>query len=132
MKRRIFLVDDEKISNFLNRKLLEAAGVNAIIEDFLESSKALKILKTRTSDEFPDLLIIDLRMPVLHGLDFLEELQKSDNIQLTQLKAIILTSSLDKLDKERADNLPNVIEFMNKPLNAKKVNTIKEYFSQMD
>ncbi|UZR99560.1 response regulator [Chondrinema litorale] len=132
MKDRIFLVDDEQISNFLNKKIIESELVDVVIEDYIESKKALETLKNKSSIEFPKLLIIDLRMPVLTGLDFLEALQKSDNQKLKQLKAIILTSSLNSEDKERASKLPNVIDFMNKPLDSQKAAIIKNHLSKID
>ncbi len=117
---KIFLVDDQRISNFVNKKLIEVAGVSHTVRDFVNPLKALENLEK----EQPDLIFLDLNMPEIDGWTFLKRMQN----MMTDAKVVIVTSSTSELDRQRACDYPEVIDYYTKPLNKELVRTLRERF----
>lgn len=117
--KNIYLVDDEPISNFITRKLLELEGFTGCITDFINSEKALKAISQDNNDP---LIFLDLNMPKMNGFQFIDKLKKENN----QFKVILLTSSNSKFDLAQAEKYPSVIRYMVKPLTKKKFSEISD------
>lgn len=110
---KIYLVDDQPISNFITKKLLELEGYDEdLIQEFTDSSKAFHSIK----EEENALIFLDLNMPEMNGWDFLEAM-KAKNINH---RIIILTSSTSQVDQQKALEYPCVIKYMVKPMSRKK------------
>lgn len=118
---KIYLIDDQPISNFITKKLLELEGFNENVLDFTNPAEAFENLLN--DDEA--LIFLDLNMPVMNGWDFLEAI-KNNNLNH---RIIILTSSTSKIDQEKAREYPCVIKYMVKPMNKKKFSELSEYLS---
>lgn len=112
----IFLVDDQPITNFITRKLLEVQGVKSTVRDFTNPLEALEELK-KDQNTF---IFLDLNMPEMSGWEFM------DQLKLLNLnpKIVILTSSTSDIDKKRARDYSFVIDFMSKPLNKIKFSSL--------
>lgn len=109
-KLDIFLVDDQKITNFINKKLMNISGVGQQIYDFINPRKALEELEIRK----PHLILLDLNMPEIDGWEFLEQMKNYK----TTAKVVIVTSSTSKLDIQKAKKYDRVIHYLIKPLNT--------------
>lgn len=108
MKNRvtIFLVDDQKIANFITKKVIETSRIECDILAFEEPAKALEALQKKC----PEYIFLDLNMPVIDGWQFLEKIKGKINS-----KVIILTSSVDPADEEKAKQFSQVISYQTKP-----------------
>lgn len=120
----IVLIDDNHIDNLINRKILEKTKFVKSIQSFINPEKALEYLQKLTSHEepdFPDILLIDINMPVMNGFEFLNKYDKlADNIK-NNISVYILSSSINTSDKERANNNPYVIKYLIKPLKIEEL-----------
>ena len=103
----IFMVDDEPLAIEVTRFHLEEAGFTRF-ESTTEPLRATALI-TQTR---PDVLLLDLMMPGMSGLELLEQLE-AENI-LKHVPAIILTASNDPRIKLKALEL-GATEFLNKP-----------------
>jgi two-component system, cell cycle response regulator DivK len=92
--KRILIVDDKATSRELLRMVLEKQGY-AIIEA-ADGEEALK----KTRSEGPDLVLLDLQMPIKNGYEVLAELRKEP--AYAKLPIIALTASAMRGDQERA------------------------------
>lgn len=123
------MIDDDEITNFVNRAVLENSGVSGKIEVAETVRQALDILGScKDVDKTPELIFLDLNMPGMTGWDFIEEYKKQkcegrDNV------IIILSASANPTDEERSKKYPEITAFRRKPLTNEMVSGImKEFF----
>ena len=114
IKPSVLLVDDDEITSFLCKKMLTDRGIDSV-DSVVNGQEALKYL----SKSCPDLIFLDIKMPVMDGFELLEELKKSMLCQ--QAKIIMLTSSSREKEKQQAMAYNNVIDFIVKPLSHAKI-----------
>ena len=123
MNKSILVVDDDKICNFLTVNALKKAGVKGNIDVVMNGLEAINILKE--SSTFPDLILLDLNMPIMDGMAFLKT-YTSEGFE-GRTKIAMYTSSIREADKNQALQYSDVFEFINKPISHQKlVNIVKE------
>ncbi|TXK51292.1 response regulator [Pontibacter qinzhouensis] len=114
--KKIMLVDDAEIANFITASLIGHINPQYPVYNFTEPVVAL----TNLDAIAPDVIFLDLNMPVMDGWEFLEKLEEKG----LQHKVYILTSSTSKFDRQRATNFANVEEYLVKPINKDKLSQI--------
>ncbi|WP_417601968.1 response regulator [Owenweeksia hongkongensis] len=105
---KIMLVDDKDISNFIMRKFIEIRKPDATVKEFTDPKEAYEGIK----DFNPDIIFLDLNMPIMNGWQFLDKMLTD---KLSQ-KVAILTSSTSNEDMEKSKSYGNVVNFYVKPL----------------
>ncbi|WMN10744.1 response regulator [Marivirga salinae] len=127
----VLLVDDDEATNYLNKMIIEERGCAEeiiIVENGLE---ALKFLTNKRNGKFPqpDLIFLDINMPLMDGWEFLEEYKKLEENQKSKVIIVMLTTSINPDDKEKAHNHQEIQNYENKPLDEQKLERVlKEYF----
>ncbi|MFD2827976.1 response regulator [Leeuwenhoekiella polynyae] len=114
---KVMLVDDQKMANFINKKLIEVTDFAHNILAYTLPDAALLDIETQK----PDLIFLDLNMPIIDGWKFLDNLQQNKNF--TQV--VIVTSSTSSIDKEKAQNYTQVVDFLIKPLTRNTILSLK-------
>ncbi|PWA07015.1 response regulator [Flavobacterium laiguense] len=133
----VLLIDDDMATNFISKMLIKKAGITDHIETVLNEQQAIEYLKNSGKYENSDgifpkpmLILLDINMPVMDGWEFAEAFSKLDENQKGEVIIVMLTSSLNPDDKERAANLPVISGFQNKILTMEGLNSImNQYFS---
>ncbi|OJJ16352.1 hypothetical protein BKI52_34235 [marine bacterium AO1-C] len=113
----VLLVDDDEITNFMSKQILGELGLNNVTS-VKNGKEALKYVQNRC----PDLIFLDIKMPVMDGFEFLAELQEKQACPHT--KIIMLTSSSREAEKKQAAMFKNVVDFLVKPLTKPKISQI--------
>ena|SRR5882724_7404427 len=85
----VLLVEDDRICNFVSEKMLEMIGFDLDIRTALNGKEALAVLK----DYSPDIILLDLDMPIMNGFDFLEAFKNLDLPNKENVKIVIVSSS---------------------------------------
>lgn len=117
--KKVLLVDDDALTNMLNKKIIQVAIKDMPIEIFNNIEDSLKYLSAH--DEAGDFLIfLDINFPEKNGWDFLEEYKDFAH----RSKVIVLSSSIDNEDRDRARNYEFVIDYITKPLSIEFVDGI--------
>jgi CheY-like chemotaxis protein len=111
MPRSVLLVDDNIDDVFLAKRTLRKAGVDAV-RVASDGQEAHDILFA-ADEPLPELLILDLRLPKIHGLKLLAEIRRIPRTMA--LSVLILSSSEDPRDRETCLNL-GALAFLSKPL----------------
>ncbi len=120
-----WLVDDDRVNRFSIKKLLKKANVCSNIKEFtngFEAMNKLMLLQNGPVNVLPDLIILDLNMPVWDGWEFIEYLREL-NIRKS-FKLVILTASVKKDDENKATASSLVETFLVKPLDIEKVSAL--------
>jgi CheY-like chemotaxis protein len=127
---RILVAEDEETDVFFLRYALRRAGLGHELVVAQDGQEAIDYLSSegvyadRSEHPLPALVLLDLKMPRMTGFDVLEWLQ--DRHELRELPAVVLTSSLDESDRERAQRL-GAADYVVKPENVQGlVKVVKE------
>jgi len=110
------LIDDNYIDNFVTSRLLENSKFADSVVIHQSSAEAIDALRDGTIS--PDVIFLDLRMPVMDGFEFLQEYDKLD-IAKEGVKIFMLSSSLDPTDLRRSLANKYITQFLHKPLTKK-------------
>lgn len=128
---RVLLVDDDQTTNFLNRLLLTRLGVTEQVLIAGNGEEALRLLAQQCKEPAtcPNLILLDMNMPVLNGLAFLEAYAQLPSAVQDAIVIVMLTTSLHPADLARAQQLP-IAGFLNKPLTEEKVaSLLRQHFA---
>ncbi len=129
--KAVMLIDDNEIDNLINQKMIEAANLCENIYTHTGAKSAIEFLKNlekmakSVHDFFPELIFLDIDMPLMDGFQFLDEFEKLSNETKNKIRIIMLTSSINPQDMSKAKKYPYVKKYINKPLtqeNLEKLN----------
>ena len=125
----VLLVDDDDSSNFLNSRIINKLNLadethvcgngRAALEYMINNCK----LGTVPPCPCPDLMLLDINMPVMDGFEFLSKYTEMDGLEKGKCKIYILTSSSDPNDLRRAKDF-HIAGYLNKPLTREKLLSI--------
>ena len=122
--KKLVVIDDDPIDHFLIKHMLRGneyfdtttyTTYGSLILDYIEEHSA-------SPEKLPDVILLDLNMPVFTGWDFLERMQAISAAVQKNIKVYVLTSSVRAEDTEQAERYPFVRSVIGKPL---KPNTIE-------
>ena len=120
---QILLVEDEDINNYIAARLIQKALPGAAVTSCLNGKQALGLL-TEIKDEvskLPDIILLDINMPIMNGWQFLDEYNRRKLDPLGKSAIFILSSSVYSDDINRARLYSQVKGFICKPLNVEKI-----------
>ena len=121
----VMLIDDNEIDLFINQKVLELCHFTKKLITFHSGREALEYLLSAPTEDIPDLIFLDLNMPVIDGFRFLFEFSTFPDHIRSKASIVVLTSSDNMRDKEKIEVNHDVIKFLSKPLNDQKLEQIK-------
>jgi CheY-like chemotaxis protein len=107
----VMLVEDNSLDVFIHQRLINLTGFAKETIVFNNVNDALAYLKSNQPK--PELIFLDLHLPIANGFDFLIEFQQS---VFNNIPVVMLTSSIDADDQIKVMEYPSVVSFISKPL----------------
>lgn len=111
---KVVLVDDDNISGYTTSLLVKKYHPSVEFIHYERAEDALDAL--RKADKMPDIMLIDLNMPVMDGWEFLKHLENEFLTDLADTRCLVLSSSVNPEDHQRAKRCHLVHDFIVKPL----------------
>ncbi len=135
MIKKVLCVDDDAISLTISQLLLKRTGFSLAVDTAIDGSDALDYLKKclegkdteNALSDIPELILLDINMPVMNGWEFLQEYVPLYGEKLKNTKIVILSSTIDPEDFALAKKYPIVIDFISKPLSIENLNELKKH-----
>ena len=123
----VLLIDDNDIDNFINERMITTSGFASKVIVKNSAEGALEYLRSAAAGEasqLPEIIFLDLNMPVMDGFGFLEAYDKLDAAVKERCHVVVLSSSISSEDINRASTNPYVTRYVNKPLSEKYLDAI--------
>lgn len=120
---KCLLIDDNPIDLLVNERVLSSVVDKSEIVKVQSGEEALRLLEIPENQ--PQIILLDISMPVMSGFDFLEAYKKISGIRHSQVAVYILSSSLDPDDIRKAETEEYVKAFLQKPLKPEDLKRIK-------
>ena len=122
LPKHAVIIDDDPINNLICEKLLKLSGQVDAVRSFLLASEALEWLIALPVADYPEIVLLDINMPVMDGWEFL--LALNQRLPGHKLRIAILTSSVSEDDQAKAASNPSLIAFLIKPLTLEKISSL--------
>ncbi len=124
--KKALLVDDNFIDNMINQKILNNSDFaeSIMVKQSCESAISYLQELVKDNDDLPEIIFLDIRMPIKTGFDFLIEFQDIQSPQKNAVKIVMLSSSLDPSDHKKVIEFNNVTDFLGKPLTSELLKSI--------
>ena len=121
--KTLTLVDDDDIFVFLTTKIIEQTNLVDLIKVFGNGLDAINFLKENKNnvDALPDIILLDLNMPIMNGWQFLEEYNKLNPTIGKKITIYICSSSISPDDITRAKTISEVSDYIIKPITEDKL-----------
>ncbi len=127
-KITVMLIDDNRIDLFIHNEFVKQMNIAHTVLEYSFAKDAITFLQNNDASKWPELILLDIHMPIMNGFDFIEEYSLLPNDLRKKCNIIIVSSSLDTGDKLKAKTNPFVLELFEKPMNAKKImDLLKEH-----
>ncbi len=126
--KSLTLVDDDEVFVFLTKKLIEQARTVHLLNVFENGLDALNFLRDNKNNAelLPDIILLDLSMPILNGWQFLEEYAKLYPTIGKKILIYVCSSSISSHDINRAKSINEVSDYVIKPITIDKLRELVE------
>lgn len=119
----ILLVDDDVATNFINKKIIQKAEIVQHVHVALNGKEAIEYICNKGKFESennlypkPEMILLDINMPVMDGWEFIEAYKNLNESYKQNIIIVMLSSSFNPADKEKAESIPEISEFRQKPM----------------
>ena len=131
---KVLIVDDDNASVFLTQMVLEEMRITNEIYTVANGKEALAFVEkyravvhqnadSNDFNEQPNLIFLDINMPVMDGFEFLDHFEKLHAAHVTDFHVVLLTTSINERDVDKARRY-KIVSYMEKPITEEKINVI--------
>lgn len=121
MKKKIIWVnDDDAIYQTIINKLIQKSGVFSALSSFINGKEAIFALNysLENNDTIPDIILLDINMPVMDGWEFMEEIKRIKSKISKNIIIYIVSSSIALEDKNKSKTFTDISGYIPKPISV--------------
>jgi len=123
--KNFILIDDNRLDNLVNTKVVEKSGLALSIKVFTSAIDALEyFLEVPLIEDL--IILVDVQMPMMNGFEFLEKLNEKRKDITDSAQIYMLSSSIHDSDTEQAAEFPFVTMFLHKPF-TEAIQKVKDF-----
>lgn len=124
----VYIIDDDEIYQFTLKKTLEINKLTEKLLVFSDGEKGIDFIKANLENKeiLPDIIFLDINMPVMGGFQFMEEYLKIKPRIDKKIIIYMISSSIDIADKNRANNIADISDFLIKPIKTNELKGLLE------
>ncbi|ANH80955.1 hypothetical protein A8C56_08135 [Niabella ginsenosidivorans] len=121
---RVFVVDDDPVYKMIVQRMLAEHESNPGVSLFENGRDAFNNLRDAPGTALPDIILLDIEMPVLDGWGFMDAFRRLSEEKRKGIKIYIVTSSVANEDVYKARAYPEITAYISKPVTRSKINSI--------
>ncbi len=122
---KTMLIDDSEIDLFIHRRFLELCNFSKELITYRSAETAIDWLKNLNGESPPELIFLDLNMPVVDGFSFLNLFNNLPEKIRNESRIVVLTSSNSVTDREQVFLYKNVIHMITKPMKQSDIEALR-------
>lgn len=131
MFKQILCIDDDPIALMLCKKVISKFQFSEEVFVAKNGAEALNLLENshdilQSENNAPELIFLDLNMPVMGGWEFLDHITSEEFPYSNQIPVVILSSTIDPQDVARAKEYSVVLDFVSKPITKETLMYLSE------
>ncbi|NNG11133.1 MAG: response regulator [Arenibacter sp.] len=125
---KICIVDDDDIYRFTIERTLESLELATKTMTFSDGEQAINFISDHLNEdaELPDIIFLDIDMPVMDGFQFMEEYEKIKSNVAKDMTIYMVSSSLDPVDIDSAKKISSISDYIVKPISSDRLKSILE------
>lgn len=125
---KICIVDDDDIYRFTIERTLESLELPTKTMTFSDGEQAINFISDHLNEdaELPDIIFLDIDMPVMDGFQFMEEYEKIKSNVAKDMTIYMVSSSLDPVDIVSAKKISSISDYIVKPISSDRLKSILE------
>ncbi len=109
--KSLYVIDDDKIYHFLFKNLLKQNGIDVVTKFFCDGAEAIEYIRSNNNEEqLPDLILLDVNMPIMDGWQFLEEYSKLSESLCKSSIIYMISSSNSEVDINKAKGFNDIVK----------------------
>ena len=118
--KKIWVIDDDPIYQIIVKKIIEKSEMFTEIYSFKNGKDAIDNLykSSENSESVPDIILLDINMPIMDGWEFMEELGLIKTKFINEIVVYIVSSSIAIEDKNKSKSYENILGYLSKPINV--------------
>ncbi|GAB1855244.1 response regulator [Flavobacteriaceae bacterium MHTCC 0001] len=122
------IIDDDNIYVNLIKRIIETKNLCPKLLVFKDGQQSInyfeKLLSELKLSDIPEIIFLDINMPIMDGWEFLERFTKIRDKFKKEISLYVVSSSINPTDIDRAKSSPTVHDYLIKPLQIKELETI--------
>ncbi|MBG6111659.1 CheY-like chemotaxis protein [Flavobacterium sp. CG_9.10] len=118
-KKTIWVIDDDAIYQIIVNKIIQKSEMFSAISSFKNGKEAIDVVTNSLNncESLPDIILLDINMPIMDGWEFMEELETLKSSITKQITVYIVSSSIAIEDKNKSKTYPDILGYLSKPIN---------------
>jgi CheY-like chemotaxis protein len=125
-KKKIWVIDDDTIYQIIVTKIIQKTNLFSVTSSFYDGKDGIEALihAIENKESLPDIILLDINMPVMDGWEFMEEMEKLKPLLNEHISVYISSSSIAIEDKNKSKTYASILGYLSKPITNNDIELI--------